>query len=1791
MTNDVNTSLTALDAAISQLDTQLDRLRSIESVDLPEFDAALREASGHVEALRSYAAHLATRVGSDAPSWRDRQGYLTAVATLHSAVARGELREREILRRAAIAEVIENGRIEHPVPLLRKAYLELAELAAQALREAIEEIFDPLGGPDDPAIWVPWARSTSTNDRGKVPDRVAHFLDHVPDGAWLPAQASGEKSVTASSPSEAMPPIPMAPLVASPSTPAAPSPTTELASIAHALVTVTEVSASPEFELPPVEPAAPASEDPPVAVLAPAVERSEDASVPPRVSTVPSFDIVLEDKLRSFDAYRDAWWYSPSGKVERAPWRDASFAGSVAGAFAAAAAEREPPFHVLWLMAAASRAVGANDLPSPEDVVTLAGLWASPAHVGAAADPTRVRRLRDSLTEGKYSESPGTRLQLMFEALGPSHELMGDDAETFTVFAGFHDRWLREVIDGFLRLATQGDSPATRLRDALDPAHRADPNVAARSVEAAREAFRKEFLRVQHAGGGNIEHTHCREAWGDFIAAIEPRVRELTSPRDAASRPLDELAKTARGITQVHAKIADKHGARLKDRHKMDRMADRLRDFALTLVDALRAQVQVTSRRPAVNGCAELVESWRKLTASSPLVGDEELIRQLLLRVIDPTPKADERDTFGLTLAEFAARPDLVGCFSDIDISEHGRAPRGDAVVADVRRTTDPRHAAALWIRPAMAAGDGSLLDSLLRALDQPHLRAFAGPFLLRLSESEQRRVHASRSAEEQQLWRRHDRLRAVWRSLSDLVVGMAADVRRVVTDVENTLETDVTTALAPLYAAWIDAVSDRCDVAVRRAIEALVEAGAALEPAVAATVRTALDAGRYADAHRLLHETGADQAGETLRHTPFRSEAIARFGQPSVAIQSITTHKDLVVAWGRGVTGAMNHGDHTLRTAFKDTFFRSTDLQVQNNPKELRVSCEQVRDWLKRNRLNPSFVPQLARYRELIVLTPPTAPHQSSFVQAVGQQVAGYDGHLVAVLAPRITERTRADTAAELRRRGVAGIVDDLDLCRLLNPGGVEPNLVIALLEVLLEQQRWTSVTPFLLPDGQNVQMEMFVGRRDEARELAHTARYSRLFSGRKLGKSALLRFIEATEDGHRLPSGRTLRVLYVSAVGVDSERALVQRIGDALTARFDFRPNPHFDHVEQPRDRLMELVRWFRAARKEDSLLVVLDEADAFIEQQIEAYERERERCLSFFMRSTIEQDRDSQGLACVRFIFSGYRVTNTTEGTWANWGDVLRLTPLVPDDAADLVARPLARLGIDCGRQMRAIAHRCGHQPAVLLRFGECLLARVEQRFPIAARDRARVEVSDEDITITFEDDRIQDEIRTVVRNNFHGNPIGRVVFGAVLMAFLRLPPGQALTDAEYRVLDLLRDLSDGDLGWLGEGEASARGAIRMRLRDLVERQLLVERRGPGSVDPSFLIRFPHHLPTLTPLSQEAGIRDEIRSLQRAGAADRAAERCEVLSRADVQQIREFAGWTELRVLPVVASLWPSALLHAGVGLPDRLGIDRDRVLPASSRMDATTTLARKRRTLVHDASPARLIEVVDAWPAAVALPVFTGGADLLRWAARAGQPSGSPWGDAVCVEPFALGRWSLSTVSWWFTRVRGVNFPRPDAVEVVALRTSGIGFLVRLFDELLFGEVGLSEGQDVGQDVFDRTLNLYEERLAAHVRALRDGDDATRLDPREIEILQMVVSVHADGKVTDLRECLMELWGEFFQSTFAAPALEASDAPSLAVLQGLGLLPVRLDGPASLPLDRLAPLQTDDALFRVVEALRS
>src|SRR5262249_14558379 len=146
---------------------------------------------------------------------------------------------------------------------------------------------------------------------------------------------------------------------------------------------------------------------------------------------------------------------------------------------------------------------------------------------------------------------------------------------------------------------------------------------------------------------------------------------------------------------------------------------------------------------------------------------------------------------------------------------------------------------------------------------------------------------------------------------------------------------------------------------------------------------------------------------------------------------------------------------------------------------------------------------------------------------------------------------------------------------------------------------------------------------------------------------------------------------------------------------------------------------------------------------------------------------------------------RATATYGGPWAHWGDVLQLVPLSPEEAAELIAGPLARLGIDASAQADSIAFRCGYQPAVLLRFGEALLYRLEGRYGYS---EGRT-VSAEDVAETFHAPAVQDEIRMVVSYNFQGNFLGRAVFAALLLEFAGLPPGQPLRHADEAVLDRL------------------------------------------------------------------------------------------------------------------------------------------------------------------------------------------------------------------------------------------------------------------------------------------------------------------------------------------------------------------------------------------------------------------
>ena len=379
----------------------------------------------------------------------------------------------------------------------------------------------------------------------------------------------------------------------------------------------------------------------------------------------------------------------------------------------------------------------------------------------------------------------------------------------------------------------------------------------------------------------------------------------------------------------------------------------------------------------------------------------------------------------------------------------------------------------------------------------------------------------------------------------------------------------------------------------------------------------------------------------------------------------------------------------------------------------------------------------------------------------------ANHANKLVAVpLAPGIKSDLRAALLQELRqRKATAAVLDSVDLCRLLNPGGRQINLVIGLLEVMLEQQRWTTMSPFHAHDGAQARIEMYVGRADEAEVLATDNKYSRLFSGRKLGKSALLKFIEDKYEGFSLPSGNRLHVLRIPIVGNDADAVIIGKVLAELKNRLGFQTA---GSAALTADAFLAALSEYLVSRPQDSLLVILDEADVFIERQLQQYDTHKEQCLSFRIRSDAQKEVDGQGLPRIRFVFAGYRKANTRGGAWGNWGDPLLLNPLEADEAADLIAGPLARLGIDAADVAPAVAYRYGYQPAVLLRFGERLLELLDGQHPDVA-DRGHVVVTTAHVREVFDQQAVQDEIRTVVRNNFHGNDAGQAVFSATLLAF--------------------------------------------------------------------------------------------------------------------------------------------------------------------------------------------------------------------------------------------------------------------------------------------------------------------------------------------------------------------------------------------------------------------------------------
>ena len=120
----------------------------------------------------------------------------------------------------------------------------------------------------------------------------------------------------------------------------------------------------------------------------------------------------------------------------------------------------------------------------------------------------------------------------------------------------------------------------------------------------------------------------------------------------------------------------------------------------------------------------------------------------------------------------------------------------------------------------------------------------------------------------------------------------------------------------------------------------------------------------------------------------------------------------------------------------------------------------------------------------------------------------------------------------------------------------------------------------------------------------------------------------------------------------------------------------------------------------------------------------------------------------------------------------------------------------------------AYRCGYQPAVLLRAGKALLARMAKQRPLDSWEY--IQVRKEDITAVLEENEIREEIRQVIDNNFTQNKLGQIIFHTIVLLLAERQFGYALNDPEDRIMvELKKRDPNGRLNlWLETDERSAK-----------------------------------------------------------------------------------------------------------------------------------------------------------------------------------------------------------------------------------------------------------------------------------------------------------------------------------------------------------------------------------------------
>ncbi len=303
----------------------------------------------------------------------------------------------------------------------------------------------------------------------------------------------------------------------------------------------------------------------------------------------------------------------------------------------------------------------------------------------------------------------------------------------------------------------------------------------------------------------------------------------------------------------------------------------------------------------------------------------------------------------------------------------------------------------------------------------------------------------------------------------------------------------------------------------------------------------------------------------------------------------------------------------------------------------------------------------------------------------------------------------------------------------------------------------------------------EMFYGRGLELEAVRGLNGRCFIYGGRQLGKTALLK--RAEQSFHSPARGHFARWIDLRAEGIGVSLAageiwltLHEKLKELQV--LDAKSSAPVPGKKQGADPVIRAIRDFLAANADRRVLLLLDEADRFFEQD-GRNDFEETRKLKQLMDATQRR---------FKVVFAGLhnvlRMTERPNHPLAHFGEPIEIGPLHEEnevkEAADLIRKPMAAAGFvfESKSLVIRILAQTNYYPSLIQLYCSQLLRNMLNQ--VAGRQRLhgpRYVVTDRDIEQVYSSDALRDEIRAKFRLTLQLDPRYEVLAYAMALDLLR------------------------------------------------------------------------------------------------------------------------------------------------------------------------------------------------------------------------------------------------------------------------------------------------------------------------------------------------------------------------------------------------------------------------------------